>query len=178
LGLERDRDMGRDRDWDRDRDRTFCCGPSRGIWLSDVAPPGGSTFRCGPSRRIESYGVALPMGSTATLWDRSNILWEHAVAFKGTVYEKCVYGRTIQPKAYNIHALDRSSLKKKADHPGGATPWDQQQIQISRWIQIYIRNGFRMGIRGLGDVFLLKKPEAKFLVTLSFKDWKKENSIN
>jgi hypothetical protein len=60
-----------------------------------------------------------------------------------------------------------SSLKKKADPPGGATPWDQQQIRISRRIRIYIRNGFKVGIRGLGDVFLFKKPEAKFLVTLS-----------
>jgi hypothetical protein len=103
LGLERD----------RDRD----CGPSRGIGLSAVAPPGGldfpmwplpgdRTFRCGPSRRIESYGVALPTGSIAALHDPSNILWEHAVAFKVTVYEKCVYGRTILPKTYNIHALD------------------------------------------------------------------------
>jgi hypothetical protein len=40
---------------------------------------------------------------------------------------------------------------------------------ISRRIQIYIRNGFRMGIRGLGDVFLFKQSEAKFLVTLSLQ---------
>jgi hypothetical protein len=55
--------------------------------------PGDLTFR------IESYGVALPKRSTAKPRDRSNILLKHAVAFKGTVYKKCVYGRTILPKA-------------------------------------------------------------------------------
>ncbi len=79
LGLERDWDMGRDRDWDRDRDRTFCCGPSRGIGLSAMAPPAGSdfplwplpgdlTFRCGPSQGIGLSDVAPPAGSNPTVW--------------------------------------------------------------------------------------------------------------
>jgi hypothetical protein len=32
--------------------------------------------------------------------------WAVEDKVKGTVYEKCMYGRTILPKAYNIHALD------------------------------------------------------------------------
>jgi hypothetical protein len=32
--------------------------------------------------------------------------WEPAAAFKETIYEKCVYGGTVQRKAYNIHVLD------------------------------------------------------------------------
>ncbi len=61
----------RDRDMDWDRDRTFCCGPSRGIGLSAVAPPAGSdfplwpllqdqTFRCGPSRGSDFPMWPLP----------------------------------------------------------------------------------------------------------------------
>ncbi len=48
------------------------------------------------------------------------------------------------------------SPRRIRSYGGGVTPWDQQQIRISRRIRIYIRNGFRMGIPGLGDVFLFK----------------------
>ncbi len=86
--------------WPLPQDQTFCYGPSRGIGLSDVAPPGGSDFpmwpllqdrilRCGPPHGIDGHTVG-----------------SFEYSFKGTVYEKCVYGRTLLPKAYNIHALD------------------------------------------------------------------------
>ncbi len=55
---------------------------------------------------MELSAVAPAVGSTATPRDRSNILWEPAAAFKGTVYEECVYGVAILYKNYNIHALD------------------------------------------------------------------------
>jgi hypothetical protein len=63
--------------------------PPWGIRSYDVAPPGDQTFRCGPA-----------VGLTATPWDHSNILWEPAAAFKGTIYEECVYGVAILYKNY------------------------------------------------------------------------------
>ncbi len=141
LGLERDKD----RDWDRDRDWTFRCGPSRRSDLPLWSLPqdrtfrcgpsrGDWTFQCGPSRGIGLSDVAPPAGLNPMVWpspmtatprDCSNILWEHAVAFKGTVYEKCVYSRTILPKAYNIHALDllyvawrKRSIPRDGPHRG------------------------------------------------------------
>jgi hypothetical protein len=92
------------------------CGPPWWIWSYDVAPPAGSlrwTFMwgksygvtppaglnpkvwpppgdpillCGPPRGIKLSAVAPAVGSTATPQDRSNILWEPAAAFKGTVF--------------------------------------------------------------------------------------------
>jgi hypothetical protein len=109
-------------------DRTFCNGPSRGTGIS--------AFRL-----------------MATPRDCSNILPEHAVALKGTIYEKCVYGGTILSKDYNIHILKIcSSVKKKVD-PGGATPGHRLRIRISRRNRTYIRKGFRVKISGLGNVF-------------------------
>jgi hypothetical protein len=176
LGLERDRDMGRDRDWDRDRDRTFRCGPSRGIGLSAVAPPAGLdfplwplpgdwTFRCGPSQGIRLSNVAPPTGSNLTVWP-SSWDWLPHCGIVGIFFESMLLPLKGQP-TNNVCMVEQyyprpttfmleicSSLKKKAGPPGGANPWDQQQIWISRRIRIYIRNGFRMGIHGLGDVFL------------------------
>jgi hypothetical protein len=40
---------------------------------------------------------------------------------KGTVYEKCVYGGTILPKAYNIQALDLRYLEEKGHTVGSAS---------------------------------------------------------
>ncbi len=69
--------------------------------------PGDLVLRCGPPPRgIELSAVAPAMGSTATPRDHSNILWEPAAAFKGTICEKCVYGVAILYKNYNIQALD------------------------------------------------------------------------
>jgi hypothetical protein len=57
-------------------------------------------------RGIELSAVAPAVGSTATPRDRSNILWEPGAAFKGTIYEECVYGGTIPHRDFNIQALD------------------------------------------------------------------------
>ncbi len=110
--------------WPPPRDRTFRYGPPRKIGLSAMAPPGGSAMknfgnnfphwpppedsflRCGPRRGIELSAVAPAGRSTATPRDRSNILWEPAAAFKGTIYEESVYGVAILYKTYNIQALD------------------------------------------------------------------------
>ncbi len=62
---------------------------------------------------------------TATQQDNSKILWEDVAAFKGTVYDKSPYGRTILPKDYNIHALDLLKLEEKGWYSRGATLGDQ-----------------------------------------------------
>ncbi len=123
----------------------FPLWPLPGDWISAIASPGGSDFPLWP----------LPRGSRATSQDRSNSLPERVVAFKGTTCEKCFYGGTILPKDYDIHACDLlyCSLKKKVNPPRGATPWDRLRIRISRRIRIYIRKGFCVGFRGLGEVF-------------------------
>jgi hypothetical protein len=67
------------------------------------------------------------------------------------IYGKFGYGRTILPK--DIHALDLrySSLKTKTDPKGLARLYcriDRLWMGRSRRIRIYIRNGFRICIRG------------------------------
>jgi hypothetical protein len=44
-------------------------------------------------------------------------------------------------------------LKKNADLAAWAKPGDQLQIRFFQQIQIYIQNGFRVWIRGLGECF-------------------------
>jgi hypothetical protein len=36
----------------------------------------------------------------------SNILWELGAAFKGAIYEECMYGGKIPHRDYSIQALD------------------------------------------------------------------------
>jgi hypothetical protein len=56
-----------------------------------------------------------------------------------------VYHRIIPPKAENIQALNLLWLEEKADR--GALNLDISTNSI------YIRNSFRISIRGLGDLF-------------------------
>ncbi len=143
--------------WPLPGDWTFRCGPSRGIGLFDVAPPAGSNPTVWPSPRDH-----LPHRRIIGIFYESMLLLLKGQSTKNVCMVEQYYPR---PIIFMLWIC--SSLKKKADPPGGATPWDQQQIRISRRIRIYIRNGFRMGIRGLGDVLLFKKPKAIFFVTLS-----------
>ncbi len=69
-------------------------------------PPGDPILRCGPSQGTELSAVAPAVGSTATPRDHLDILWGPGAAFKGTIYEECVYGGTIPHKDFNIQALD------------------------------------------------------------------------
>ncbi len=53
-------------------------------------------------------------------------VWELGAAFKGTIYEECVYGGTIPHRDYNIQALDLLLLEEKdwspgVGHTGGST---------------------------------------------------------
>jgi hypothetical protein len=100
------------------KDLILRCGPP---WRSDLrcGPPLQDwILRCDLPRGIRSYDVApSPWGlklsavdpavrSTTTSRDRSNILWEPGAAFKGTLYEECMYGGTIAHRDYKIQALD------------------------------------------------------------------------
>jgi hypothetical protein len=68
-----------------------------------------------------------PRGSKATPRDHGNILRKPAAAFKGTIFDKCVYGGTKQyyprPTIFRLYIC--SSLKKKANPRVEDTPWDQ-----------------------------------------------------
>jgi hypothetical protein len=116
--------------------------------------------RCGPSWRIWSYNVPPPPGGSDP---------QPTAAFKETIFEECVYGRTILHKDYNMKVLFALAWRKMPILPtrGGHTG-DRLQIRIFQRIQIYIRNGFRVWIR-LGDMIWWKKQRQNILCLCPFK---------
>ncbi len=143
--------------WPLPGDRTFHCSPSQGIRLSAMAPPWGSDFPLWPL--LGDQGLHCGIVQIFSQSMQSPLKWQSVknVSMVEQYYTK--------PIAFML--VIYSSLKKKVDPPRGATTWDRLYIRISRRIRIYIQKCFRVGIRGLGDVFCWKKPEAKFIITLS-----------
>jgi hypothetical protein len=138
-------------------DRTFRYGPSQGIGLSAVAPPGRSDFPLWPLPVDRTFCYSPPGGSDFPLWplpgDQGPHRWVIRILFQSM--QLPLKGQPVKnvSKPLTFMLVICSSLKKKVDPLRGATPWDRLRIRISRRIRIYIRKGFREGIRGLGDVF-------------------------
>jgi hypothetical protein len=125
------------------------CPSAWRIRSSDVAHPGRSDpMVCPPS----------PRGSKATPRDHGNILRKPAAAFKGRIFEKCVYSGTKQyyTRPIIFWPYICSSLKKKAE------------FKYLRRFELILETALGYQSGGRGRV-LMKKPEAIIFVSVSLK---------
>jgi hypothetical protein len=116
--------------WPLSRDRIQWCGPS---CLRD------RILQCGPPRLIKdqdrifhcspSWGITVvpPEGSWATPQDRLNTYSSGACSLP---VKNLSMVEQYHPKTVTFMLVICSTLKKKADPPRGATPWDRLRIQI------------------------------------------------